>query len=125
MEEYRRDARFVNIPRHAARLAEGKFTLGNMFRTNKEVALNHVGDMSDLYHLRKSIARLAVKLGISFLWRLLLAQTCRPQALSVTMLEKRGLEIIGMPIGAFKSPPAIGADFDKPSHLDQLLRNCF
>ncbi|MCE5287085.1 MAG: nucleotidyltransferase family protein [Pelosinus sp.] len=94
-------------------LKEGTFTGGNIFMVNPDIVPRCLEFAEQVIEKRKSPFALCRLLGWGIVWRLL----CRN--LTITALEKRVSEILGITGNVIKTPyPEIGIDVDKPGDLE-------
>lgn len=111
------ERRFPGAVRTYARLREGVFTGGNVFLLNPAKVEEVMTQLRRFVALRKSPARLAGELGVSFIVKFL------TRRLSVAELESRLPDLLGLSGKAvFSRFAEIGTDVDKPSDLDLVRR---
>lgn len=109
--------RFPQLRRTTVRLREGEVTGGNLFWAQRTTALRELSRLEALYHARKYPLKLAAQLGMGLLVRFVLAQKLSPRWLSITQIEQRAAQILGVPVKAIVTPYAeVGADIDQLEH---------
>ena len=110
-------ARFPQLGRTTVRLREGEVTGGNLFWAQRTMALRELPRMEVLYRARKHPLKLAVQLGMGLLVRFVLAQKLSSRWLSITQIERRAAQILGVPVKAIVTPYAeVGTDIDQLEH---------
>ncbi|MCS6777226.1 MAG: nucleotidyltransferase family protein [Chloroherpetonaceae bacterium] len=113
--------RYPGIRRTALRTKEGYFTGGNLMLVRPEALINVRDLLSETYAARKSILRLAGKLGVETMVRLLLSVLVSPKWLPLSYLEKRVSGLLGVPARALVSTDAtLATDLDRVSDFMAL-----
>jgi molybdopterin-guanine dinucleotide biosynthesis protein A len=108
------EARFPGMKRTYVRLNEGRFTGGNMMLVRVDFFRKMEHLVSEAYGLRKKPLRLAQRVGLGLMIRLLIGQ------LRILHAETRIGRILGGKVRAVVTEYAeIGADVDKPDDLKQ------
>jgi len=108
---------FPSQKRTYARLREGQFTGGNMILLSPKIAETLLPFVERFYQNRKNPFALASFVGFDILFKLLFG------FLSLESVEKRISRRLNGTVKAYISPYAsIGADVDKPEHLETDLR---
>lgn len=108
-------AQFPTQRRTFVKLKEGRFTGGNLMLLEPAVVPALVPFIGRAYAGRKNPLLLAQLFGVDFIVRLLLGR------LGLTAIEARAERILGHKVRAVVTEHAsIGADVDKPEHLDVL-----
>ncbi len=116
--------KYPEMKRTAIRLAEGRFTLGNVMLVNPRFLARHQEAITEAYAARKSPAQMARLLGPSLLARLLGAQIALPGLLSVKKLEAAVSRVLGeaKAVGICSAYAEIGTDVDKPEDVVRARR---
>ena len=110
--------KYPEMKRTAVRLAEGRFTLGNMMLVNPALLQNRQEAITAAYAARKSPVQVAKLLGPGLLGRLLGAQLLAPGLLSVAGLEAAVSRALGgQAAGVCSAYAEIGTDVDKPEDV--------
>jgi GTP:adenosylcobinamide-phosphate guanylyltransferase len=110
--------KYPEMKRTAVKLAEGRFTLGNMMLVNPKFLQTKQEAITAAYAARKSPVQVAKMLGPGLLGRLLGAQMIAPALLSVTALEAAVSRVLGGKAAGICSAYAeIGTDVDKPDDV--------
>ena len=110
--------KYPEMKRTAVRLAEGRFTLGNMMLVNPQFLQTKQEAIAAAYDARKSPVQVARLLGPGLLARLLGAQLVAPGLLSVAALEAAVSRALGgKAAGVCSSYAEIGTDVDKPEDV--------
>lgn len=106
------EGRYGEMRRTYARLREGRFTGGNMMLVRAGFFRRMEPLVSEAYASRKKPLRLARKVGMGLLVRLVLGR------LAIAQVEARVGRILGGSVRAVLTEhPEIGADVDKPEDL--------
>ncbi len=106
------ERQFPEQKRTYAKLKEGAFTGGNAVLLEPRILPTLLPFVDRAYEGRKNPFSLAKLVGVRFALQLVTGR------LTVTALERRISEILGMSVRAFQSQDAaLGADVDKPEHL--------
>ncbi len=106
------ERRFPGNKRTYVRLMDGTFTGGNIVLLDPKAAPRAIGVAEDLVALRKKPWRLALKVGMAFMVRLLLGRV------SVADAEERFSRLLGVVSRAVPLPYAeIGVDVDHPGDI--------
>ncbi len=109
-------AAYPEMKRTAVRLAEGRFTLGNLMLVSPEFLSRNEAAIAAAYAARKSPAQVARLLGVGLLLRLAGAQMISPKLLGVRALEAAvGRVLGGRAAGICSAYAEIGTDIDKPA----------
>lgn len=104
------ERRFPEMKRTYARLAEGRFTGGNLMRVSPRAMARCEPAIREVIVHRKSVPRLASKMGAGFLLKYLLHR------LSIRDAEEKAERLLGIRIKAVQVPfPEMGCDLDKLS----------
>ena len=111
--------KYPEMKRTAVRLAEGRFTLGNIMLVNPHFLVQHQDAVAEAYAARKSPAHMARLLGVGLLARLLGAQAALPGLLTIGALEAAVSRVLGggRAIGICSAYAEIGTDVDKPEDV--------
>ena len=112
--------RFPEMKRTAVKLAEGKFTLGNVMLVNPRFLTANQAAISEAYDARKSPVKVAKMLGVGLLARLMGAQLISPKLLTVAALEQAVSRLLGhggRAVGICSAYPEIGTDVDNPEDI--------
>lgn len=110
--------KYPEMKRTAVRLAEGRFTLGNVMLVNPRFLRTRQAAISEAYAARKSPMQVARLLGFSLLLRLLGAQIAVPGLLSIPALEGAVSRALGgRAAGICSAYAEIGTDVDKPEDV--------
>ena len=116
--------KYPEMKRTAIRLAEGRFTLGNVMLVHPRFLVQHQETIAEAYAARKSPSQLARLLGVGLLARLLGAQFLLPGLLSVEALEAAVSRVLGgaQAVGICSAYAEIGTDVDKPEDIAAAWR---
>lgn len=110
--------KYPEMKRTAVKLAEGRFTLGNMMLVNPQFLQTKQEAITAAYAARKSPVQVAKLLGPALLGRLLGAQLLAPALLSVAKLEAAVSGVLGgQAAGVCSAYAEIGTDVDKPEDV--------
>ena len=110
--------KYPEMKRTAVKLAEGRFTLGNVMLVNPAFLRTRQEAISEAYAARKSPVQVAKRLGPGLLLRLLGAQALAPGLLSVAALEAAVSRVLGgRAAGICSAYAEIGTDVDKPEDV--------
>ena len=111
--------RYPEMKRTTIKLAEGRFTLGNVMLVNPDFLRSRQKAISDAYAARKSPFKVAGLLGFGLLVRLLGAQLVSPRLLTIHALEAAVSRVLGggRAVGICSAYPEIGTDIDKSEDL--------
>ena len=109
------EAAFPGQKRTYAKVREGEFTGGNLFLL-KPAAISRLLELSDqIYAGRKNPLALARLVGVRTMWGIATGRA------SITTLEARASRLLNAEARAHISQDAaLGADVDKPEHLEKL-----
>ena len=109
---------YPEMKRTAVKLAEGRFTLGNMMLVNSNFLQTKQEAITAAYDARKSPVAVARLRGLGLLGRLLGAQLVAPGLLSVAALEAAVSRVLGgKAAGVCSAYAEIGTDVDKPEDV--------
>ncbi len=112
---------YPGVKRTYISLREGTFTGGNIFLVRTEKLPAKLPHVEEFIRLRKSPAKMILKLGIPFLIKIF------TKTLTIAELTKRVQKFMGIKgKAAITCYPEIGTDLDKPSDLNffqELLEN--
>lgn len=109
---------YPEMKRTAVKLAEGRFTLGNMMLINPKFLQTRQEAISAAYDARKSPVQVARLLGPGLLARLLGAQLLAPGLLPVAALEAAVSRALGgRAAGVCSAYAEIGTDVDHPEDV--------
>lgn len=107
--------RFPGVKRTALKLREGEVTGGNMMLVRPASLLPVRSIIADAYAARKSPLRLAMRIGLGTVARLLISQTVAPNLLTLPYLEGAVSRLLGWQGRALLCPhPEIATDMDRP-----------
>lgn len=110
--------KYPEMKRTAIKLAEGRFTLGNMMLVSPHFLRAQEEVISAAYAARKSPAQIAHLLGGGLLARLLGAQLFAPSLLPTAALEAAVSRMLGgRAVGICSAYAEIGTDVDKPNDV--------
>lgn len=110
--------KYPEMKRTAIKLAEGRFTLGNMMLVNAGFMQTKQEAIAAAYAARKSPAQVAKLLGPGLLARLIGAQLLAPGLLAVTGMEAAVSRALGgRAAGVCSAYAEIGTDIDKPEDV--------
>ena len=112
--------KFPEMKRTAVKLAEGKFTLGNIMLVNPRFLSANQAAITEAYAARKSPVKVAKMLGVGLLARLLGAQMVSPRLLTVAALEQAVSRLLGhggRAAGICSAYAEIGTDVDNPEDI--------
>lgn len=113
------DAKYPGMARTYVKLAEGTFTGGNIMLVSSRLVAENGDLIRDLLAARKEPVKMSRIIGMSFLFRALIAQTVWRGALPISFAEKTVGRIVKARLRAVQTPYAeIGADVDKPEHVE-------
>ncbi len=110
--------KYPEMKRTAVKLAEGRFTLGNMMLVNPQFLQTKQEAITAAYAARKSPVQVAKLLGLGLLGRLVGAQVLAPGLLSVAGLEAAVSRALGgQAAGVCSAYAEIGTDVDRPEDV--------
>ena len=113
-------AKFPNMKRTYAKLAEGTFTGGNIIIVNAPFIIRNAEIIREVLAARKSVPRMAGLLGIGTLIRMIIAQTICPGAMGLPLLERVAGRALHAEVKAVPTPFAeIGCDVDNQEQIAQ------
>ncbi|UMZ75265.1 nucleotidyltransferase family protein [Natranaerofaba carboxydovora] len=114
------DKRFPELNRTFVKFKEGHFTGGNVFFINPRKVKQCYDKVQKIIFFRKKPVKLAMLLGITFLFRLLTGQ------LSISQVEKKVSNLLNIQGKAVITPyPELGTDVDKEEDLMWIEKNFF
>lgn len=112
---------YPGIRRTALRTKEGHFTGGNLMVVRPGALVDVRDLLAETYAARKSILRLAGRLGGETVLRLLFSVLLSPKWLPLSYLEKRISALLGVPVRALISTDAtLATDLDRVSDFRAL-----
>lgn len=116
------EAEFPGAKRTFVKLVEGPHTSGNVFLVDRLALGRQAPLLRDLIALRKKPLRLAMRVGLSVLFKLIFGR------LSVSGIERVARKLTGADVLAVSSKSAsLGMDVDKPADFeivrDKLIKN--
>jgi hypothetical protein len=113
---------FPELARTTITLADGEFTLGNVFAAEYWVWRNALPVVERAFAARKSKVRLAFLMGLPTAYRYARARK-RPEKLSIDQLERRARKVIKTDVRAvIGNWPGIGTDVDSLAHYEAAQR---
>lgn len=116
------DKTYPGMPRTTLRLAEGRFTGGNMSLMRADLMRAELPRMEAAYALRKRPLALAAMVGYGTLARVLLGQFV-PALAPIPALEGAVTRMLGARVkGVIVQEPSVGADVDTPEQYEQARR---
>jgi len=116
------EAAYPGMPRTTLKLAEGRFTGGNMSLMRTDLMRRELPKMEEAYALRKRPLALAAMVGYGTLARVLLGQWM-PALVPIRSLEAAVTRMLGAQVrGIVVDSPAIGADIDTPEQYAQAQK---
>jgi molybdopterin-guanine dinucleotide biosynthesis protein A len=110
------ERQFPGQKRTYIKIAEGKFTGGNVIIISVKMLPKLLKVLDQLHAARKNPLALARLFGVDIIFKLLLSRVTIPE------LEQRAKKILGAELKAWISDDAsLGADVDKASHLQGIV----
>ncbi len=110
------ERQFPGQKRTYVKMAEGKFTGGNVIVISVEMLPKLLGVLNQLHAARKNPLGLARLFGVDIIFKLLMG------TLTILEVEARAKKILGADMKAWISDDAsLGADVDKASHLQGIV----
>ena len=119
------DTQFAGMKRTTLKLAEGRFTGGNIMLCDPVRILANRETMARSYAARKDVLALGRMLGWGFVARIILSQTIAPAFLDVAKVEiavGRVLGPGGTAAAIITRHPSLGTDVDKPEDVEFARR---